>query len=547
MSAPSGSSTEGTGAQSSDVAMANPGNLPIENIPVIDISTPPDSEKSRSLRERRQLPPLQNAVVPSHVGFNHRGFVPQAPREGGSQTRQLNQMNVHNTFQHNVHVDNPQMNFLEHNVHLHAHDPSVTSLVEATAELRHREVLAQAEAQAEAIHIAKTEELKEALRVREGIESQRALDAVKLKHEEVNRMGIQYRENLKHEAQEHVRLQQAQMHEKVQAYQRVIDANHRQSLSTKEHEIMELKRQAEEEKRLQNERIAQLEQMVQMQAQQNMKLQSMVDSYFAQARPAPIVESGTATMPTRTVEESETFFRPTAKNAPAPRAPPTHATSSDWFHTSSIPLPPDSDPDLERDGIEIVYMDPELRDRPVRVKREPGTIGISTERRHPEGRAKPIFGDNNDAGRSPAPTHPYSPTEAALLEPDGYVPDDEGNGDGEDPPDGDEGPGGPGGGPPNPPNPPNGNGDKPKPRNAKDNKPKNNPGAPDGGDGGGGDGSDGEDSDQKFRRKLMKFLGETWIPSRMTSLRLKKPIQSRSLHFHLLKHIGIGESRPVKR
>ena len=180
MSAPSGSSTEGTGrVDTSDAAMANPGTLPISNSPFsYDISTPPSSDKSRSLRDRRHLPHLSNAVVPSHVGFSHRGFVPQAAREGGPPTRQLNQMNVHNTFQHNVHIDNPQVNFVEQNLHLHAHDPAMTSLVETTAELRHREVLAQAEAHAEAVHTAKTEELVEALRVREGIESQRALDAM---------------------------------------------------------------------------------------------------------------------------------------------------------------------------------------------------------------------------------------------------------------------------------------------------------------------------------------------------------------------------------
>ena len=195
MSAPSGSSTEGTGAISSDAAMANPVVLPIQDEPIsIDISTPPQSERSRSLRERRHLPPLENATVPSHAGFNHRGFVPQAPREGGPYTRSVNQTNVHNTFQHNVHYDNPQMNFLEQNVHVHAQDPNITSLVEATAELRHREVLAQAEAQAQAVHNAKTEELVEALRVREGIESQRALDAVRLKQDEMFRMGNQMRE-----------------------------------------------------------------------------------------------------------------------------------------------------------------------------------------------------------------------------------------------------------------------------------------------------------------------------------------------------------------
>ena len=55
----------------------------------------------------------------------------------------------------------PQVNFAEQNVHLHAHDPAMTSLVETTAEL----------------HLARTEELVEVLRVREGIASQRAQDA----------------------------------------------------------------------------------------------------------------------------------------------------------------------------------------------------------------------------------------------------------------------------------------------------------------------------------------------------------------------------------
>ena len=132
MSTPSGASTEGPGIPvSSDAAMANPGALPISDTPFsVDISTPPSSDKSRSLRDRRHLPSLSNAVVPSHVGFNHRGYVPQAAREGGPPTRQLNQMNVHNTFHHNVHMDNPQVNFVEQNLHVHSHDPAMTNLVE---------------------------------------------------------------------------------------------------------------------------------------------------------------------------------------------------------------------------------------------------------------------------------------------------------------------------------------------------------------------------------------------------------------------------------
>ena len=209
--------------------------------------------------------------MPSHAGFAHRSFVPQAPQEGGPQTRQMNQMNFHQ-YQQDVHVENLQVNFNEQSVHFHAHEPAVTSLVEATAELRHCEMLTQAQAQAEALHRAKTEELMEALRVREGIESQRARDAIRSNEDEMNRVGARLRESFKHEAQEHVRLQEAQMKEKIHAYQVVIEANHRQSLSSKEQEILELKRQAEEDRKWQNERIAPLEQIVQAHMQHNMTI-----------------------------------------------------------------------------------------------------------------------------------------------------------------------------------------------------------------------------------------------------------------------------------
>ena len=79
-------------------------------------------------------------------------------------------------------------------------------------------MLTQAQAQAEALHKAKTEELMEALRVCEGIESQRARDAIVSNENEMNRMGTRLRESFKHEAQEHVRLQEARMKEKISAY-----------------------------------------------------------------------------------------------------------------------------------------------------------------------------------------------------------------------------------------------------------------------------------------------------------------------------------------
>ena len=61
MSAPSGTSPEGPGIPVfSDAAMANPGVLPISDTTFsVDISTPTGSDKSRSLRDRRHLPPFE--------------------------------------------------------------------------------------------------------------------------------------------------------------------------------------------------------------------------------------------------------------------------------------------------------------------------------------------------------------------------------------------------------------------------------------------------------------------------------------------------------
>ena len=444
--------------------------------------------------------------MPSHVGFNHRGFVPQAAREGGPPTRQLNQMNVHNTFQHNVHVDNPQVNFVEQNLHLHAHDPAMTSLVETTAELRHREVLAQAEAHAEAVHTAKTEELVEALRVREGIESQRALDAMMSKEQEVLRMGAQYRENLQHEAHEHVRFREAQMSEKIQAYQRVIDANHRQSLSSKEQEILELKKQAEEERRIQNDRITQLEQMVQAQMQHNLKLQSMLDSQFAQVRPSPIVETAAMTITAEAHASTDIpsfeFVARTRKAALA--APPMSVARPPIPRTPINFTSPDAET-YEKDGIEIVYHDPSYR-VPVHVKKESDIARSSMDERPSGGDATTRRRDNppKDKVNSPAPTNLYTPTELGPDDMDYFEPGGDDVPDGDDPGDGGDGNGGNGGGgPPSPPDPydkPDGDKNRKVPRKNRD-----GPNPPDGGDDGNDDPDD--DDDEKFRRRMIKFLG----------------------------------------
>ena len=269
--------------------MANP-LLPIVDSPeTIDISTPPSSE--RSMSQRAGGTPLTEAVamMPQNSGFSHRGVLPAAAREGGpnvhstgsSGMRVFNQMNVN----HDQRVIIDQQHFVQNNkVLIQTHDPAYTEMLEQTAELRHRMAIAEAEAQANHRHEALTGSLKEALQIREAQEINQA------------RMFLrENEENIKSEAVQHVRTHKAQCTEKVQAYQRILDANLRQSMATKESEIERLRSQAAEKERVQEERIKGLEELVMQQSLHNQKLQSMLDSQLSQPPPVQVVETATLT------------------------------------------------------------------------------------------------------------------------------------------------------------------------------------------------------------------------------------------------------------
>ena len=158
-------------------------------------------------------------------------------------------------------------------------------MLEQTAEARHRMAIAEAEAQANHRHEALTGSLKEALQMREAQEIYQA------------RMFLrENEENIKSEAVQRVRAHEAQCTEKVQAYQRILDANLRQSMATKESEIERLRSQAAEKERAQEERIKRLEELVMQQSLHNQKLQSMLDSQLSQPPPIQVAETATLTM-----------------------------------------------------------------------------------------------------------------------------------------------------------------------------------------------------------------------------------------------------------
>ena len=264
--------------------------LPIADSPeTIDISTPPSSERSRSQRAGGTSLTEAVAMMPQNSGFSHRGVLPSATREGGpnvhgtgsSGLRVFNQMNVN----HDQRVIIDQQHFVQNNkVFIQTHDPAYTEMLEQTAEARHRMAIAEAEAQANHRHEALTGSLKEALQIREAQEINQA------------RMFLrENEENIKSEAVQHVRAHEAQCKEKVEAYQRILDANLRQSMATKESEIERLRSQAAEKERVQEERIKRLEELVMQQSLHNQKLQSMLDSQLSQPPPIQVVETATLT------------------------------------------------------------------------------------------------------------------------------------------------------------------------------------------------------------------------------------------------------------
>ena len=119
--------------------------------------------------------------------------------------------------------------------------------------------------------------------------------------------------------------------------------------------------------------------------------------------------------------------------------------------------------------------------------------------------------------------------------------------DGGDPGDGDDGYGGGGGGPPNPPNPPNKpDGGKGK-KMPKDNKPKGGSGRPDGGDGGDDPDPNEDDDDEKFRRRMIKFLGGFVDPKMDDKPEVKEADAIKILALPWPKPIATGESRLVRQ
>ena len=380
-----------------------------------------------------------------------------------------------------------QQHYVQNNkVLIQTHEPAYTEMLEQTAEARHRMAIAEAEAQANHRHEVLTGSLKEALQMREAQEINQA------------RMFLrENEENIKSEAVQHVRAHEAQCTEKVQAYQRILDANLRQSMATKECEIERLRSQAAEKERAQEERIKRLEELVMQQSLHNQKLQSMLDSQLSQPPPVQVVETATLT---RTAE-------PYVISAPIPAC--TVGSPATSVHPSLDPF--------NAETVNPPYTAPPMLAGPYAGNTD-GEVEEMVIGRIPVGGINITYCKKAEKGSTPGPSNQgpmnsasgdHTPMSGRTVQygVTGHKPN-KGPNDGNN--SGGNGNGGPGGGDDGDDGDDHDGSPVPSPSPMPEARKKKDKKKASGGDGGGGGDDpdkDSDDSDEKFVRRMKKFLG----------------------------------------
>ena len=435
--------------------MADPGLLPIADQPaIVPINTPEDTPRSRSGHASHTSHHHDTRTIASMSGDSTVLYGVEAAREGVPNNPNLNvmcQANLQQNFQRNEFTTNPTLNVV-------THDPRITEMVESAAEARHQQVVSQIEMQAQS--------LQEALRIRENEELMRA-------REVMSSEAMQMRELVTREAEDEICRQQRNANATVEDYKRVMDSNLRQSISSKDQELIQLRDEALMREQRQNAEIQNLRNLVLQQAAANEKLQQMLQQSLRVPTNVNAVETATVTSPIDTQ---------TAKAIPSvpppgltiPTIPNVHGLRTD-IPQASVPM---SNPVIVRDPI---------TGNPILVSKD---MGASFGK--PSGRV----GREHEIDSQANPTTPAKspvPSVTGGLGGGGGGGGFPGGGDGDD-----DGSGG--GGTPSWFN------QYPSPSPTGGRKPRRSQ-LPGGGGGGGDPGGDGsDDSDDKFAKRLKKFL-----------------------------------------
>ena len=314
--------------------MADPGPLPIADEPaIVPINTPDNTPRSRSGHASHTSHHHDTRTIASMSGESTVLYGAEAAREGVPNNANLNvmcQANLQQNFQRNEFTTNPTLNVV-------THDPRITEMVESAAEARHQQVVSQIEMQAQ--------NLQEALRHREQEELMRA-------REVMSSEAMQMRELVTREAEDEIYRQQQSANATVEDYKRVMDRNLRQSISSKEHELIQLREEALIREQRQNAEIQDLRNLVQQQAAANEKLQQMLQQSLRIPANANVVE-------TATVMDDKTRTSPidtqTAKAIPSVPPPGLTVPSIPNIHGFNPGIPqasiPMSNPVIVRDPI----------------------------------------------------------------------------------------------------------------------------------------------------------------------------------------------------
>ena len=452
--------------------MANLGQHAADVPLPIAISTPNESPRSRSGHSSHNQFQLETRTNGSQDGNSTVMYAEDAPREGVPNTvavnmmNQFNQSNLYQQIQHNEYAFSPTLQTLN----VVTHDPAITSLVEETAERRHREVLGNTELEAQ--------RLQDALLLQERAEIARTRLAV-------GQEAAEYMQKCNQEAEIEINRRQASAQNTVEEYKRVMDQNLRQCISNKDREIQQLRDEARVRDHQRNLQIQELQNMIQQQAAANSKLQQMLESSLRIPANVHTVQSETAA-----TASADPLASQTAKSPPMTAPPGITPIGLANVHGFQFDVPSSS-----AAGTNPVIISDPVSGTPILVSKADQRLTAAPTNPGREFRLGESGMDQPDPttpNKSPAPSVRHY-----AMFPSGGGGGGGGDGDGDDDghsfdPDRDRDifgfPSYP----------------TPSPTGSKRDGRK--PGPPGGGGGGGPDDSDSEDSDDKFARKLRKFM-----------------------------------------
>ena len=472
----------------------------------------PPSERSRSEYGRTSTVAVADTVVrqPPVPMVLTRGFNPNASREGMPASSSVDPTSrgrgsgSQQTFVQNNSNENHfnQLN-VANTVLVANQDPAITSLIEATAELRHGEHIAEIKSEAQRIH----DDRLQAVRVQAEEQHEKKIsELVGILQERMHTEEARVWER----AEVMERHSQLRLQEQSEEHRMVLDRNLGQMTASKDNQLEQIKREFSAQSSKKDVRISELENLVRLQSEQiaaqqrnaedlNWRMNQLLANPAMGIAPPPL-ETGTMTTPCITKTTSQLSpeaktFHPQAWNSSGQDV----GEADDWpLNTAGQPLGTATFPAAAAALAFVPSLIP------------PISPEHSLDWSHITG--------VNDHHDTPVPT----PTE--IIPPNAYA--TSGGGGGGDPPGNGNGNGGNGRGPPSPPGgggPPglpggggsgnggngggggNGNGGRPGRGN-------DGGGPPDGGAGDGDPDDFHDDEDERFIRRMRRIFGGLSAP-----------------------------------